>query len=209
MNDIKIDTLQPQYFLALAQLQYDCFPTVDESEYFRLEHFRSHYAIFPDGSFVALDGERVIGFGSGIFADFDFAHPSHKSHEISGNGTYSTHNPDGAYYYAIDIGVHPDYRGRGIGSQLYEARKALVKQHNKKGIVAGGIIPDYAAHKDHLTVRQYVDKVMAGELYDSTLSFQLRNGFVVRGLLEDYVEDSVSDNWATLIFWQNPDYRKP
>ena len=98
-------------------------------------------------------------------------------------------------------------RGQGIGSRLYEARKTLVRQHNKKGIVAGGIIPDYADYKDRLTVQQYVDKVVAGELYDRTLSFQLKNGFVVRGLLEDYVEDSVSDNWGTLIFWENPDYQ--
>ena len=35
---------------------------------------------------------------------------------------------------------------------------------------------------------------------------QLRNGFEVKGLLKNYIDDSNSDNWATLIFWQNPDY---
>jgi hypothetical protein len=49
--------------------------------------------------------------------------------------------------------------------------------------------------------------VVAGTLQDATLSFQLRNGFRVRGLIENYIEDSASDNWSTLIEWVNPDYR--
>ena len=40
-----------------------------------------------------------------------------------------------------------------------------------------------------MTPRQYVDRVSAGAIYDSTLSFQLGRGFEVRGLLEDYIED--------------------
>jgi hypothetical protein len=47
---------------------------------------------------------------------------------------------------------------------------------------------------------------VAGQLQDSTLTFQLRMGFRVRGLIPDYIEDSASDNWATLIEWLNPDF---
>ncbi|MCB0127868.1 MAG: GNAT family N-acetyltransferase, partial [Caldilineaceae bacterium] len=73
-------------------------------------------------------------------------------------------------------------------------------------IVAGGLIPGYADHKSTLSVQAYVDQVVAGELFDPTLSFQLRSGFRVRGLIRDYIEDSASDNWATLIEWVNPDW---
>jgi hypothetical protein len=83
----------------------------------------------------------------------------------------------------------------------------VVRRYNKKGIVAGGLIPGYARYKSMLTPHEYVDKVVAGELFDPTLSFQLRNGFYVRGSLQNYIEDSASDNWATLIEWVNPDYR--
>lgn len=55
-------------------------------------------------------------------------------------------------------------------------------------------------------VEAYVAEVVAGRLFDPTLSFQLKEGFVVRGLLPDYLKDSASDNWATLIVWENPDY---
>ena len=33
------------------------------------------------------------------------------------------------------------------------------------------------------------------------------NGFEVRGLLENYLRDEADDGWATLIVWENPDYR--
>jgi len=208
---IIIDTLHPRHFDALAALQYRCFPTVSPAEYYRQEHFASHHKIFPQGSFVAsvVDGrgEMVIGFGSGIYTDFDFAHPNHSSQEISGNGFYTTHNPAGAWYYAVDLGVHPDYRRHGVGRVIYDARKALVRRENKRGIVAGGLLADYAAHRGRLSVAEYAARVAAGELYDSTLSFQINNGFTYLGLIENYVTND-TDHMATLIAWENPLYEE-
>lgn len=57
-----------------------------------------------------------------------------------------------------------------------------------------------------MSAEEYVSRVVAGELYDSTLSVQLKNGFRVVTMLRDYIEDSASDNWAVLILWENPDY---
>ena len=67
-------------------------------------------------------------------------------------------------------------------------------------------MPGYEAHKAQLSVAAYVAEVVAGRLTDPTLSFQLSEGFTVRGLLPNYLEDSASDNWATLILWENPDF---
>lgn len=204
---IAIVNLQPRFFDALAQLQYDCFPTVVETAYYRQEHFASHYRIFPEGSFVALADERVIGFASGIFTNFDFDHPNHSSAEISGDGFYTTHQPAGAWYYAVDLGIHPDYRRQGIGRRLYEARKTLVMRQNKRGIVAGGLLADYAAYRGAMSVTAYAEAVVAGQYYDSTLTFQLNNGFVYQGLIENYVTND-TDNMATLIVWHNPSYQE-
>ncbi len=205
-----IDTLHPRYIDALAALQYACFPTIPASEYYRQEHFASHYQKFPQGSFVALaveaTRETVIGFGSGLYIDFDFDHPNHSSQEISGNGMYSTHDPAGAWYYAVDLGVHPDYRRHGIGRMLYDARKALIRRDNKRGIVAGGLLANYAPHRDNFSVAEYAADVVAGKRYDSTLSFQLNNGFSYLGLIENYVAND-TENMATLIAWYNSTYR--
>lgn len=206
-ESIRIETIEPHYARALEQLQRDCFPTLAADELMREEHFLNHCRLFPQGNFVALSGDRVIGLGSGFLIDFDFDHAQHSFQEIIDGGFYSHHDPDGDWYYGGDISVHPAFRRRGVGSLLYEARKTIVRTLNRRGIVAGGLIPGFADHSARLSPAEYVDAVVAGALYDSTLSFQLRRGFQVRGLLEDYIEDEASDNWATLIVWRNPDYR--
>ncbi len=68
-------------------------------------------------------------------------------------------------------------------------------------------MPGFVHYKHQMAVQDYVDQVLAGELFDPTLTFQLKEGFAVRGLLRDYLVDSASDNWATLIVWENPDYQ--
>ena len=202
---IRLVTIKPEHAKALEQLQITCFPTLAAHELMREEHFLSHCRVFPEGDFVALDvtgeGERVVGLGSGFLTDFDFNSPNHTFKEVIANGFYTNHDPNGAWYYGADISVHPDYRGRGVGRLLYEARKRLVQGRGLRGIVAGGVLPGYAFHRG-LSVHDYVERVLAGELFDPTLSFQLKNGFTVRGLLENYLEDEASDNWATLIVWE-------
>ena len=114
--------------------------------------------------------------------------------------------PTVTYHDGADISVHPDYRGQGIGKLIYAARKDVVRRYGKKGIVAGGLLPGYAEHKHEMTVQEYVDKVVTGELFDPTLSFQLKMGFALRGLIQDYIEDSASDNWSTLIVWDGGEW---
>ncbi len=207
MQTLTITTISPQYFAALEALQRACYPTLDAQELMRVEHYASQYSIFPEGQIVVLDGKRVIGQGSGFFIDFDFGNPDHRFNEICDGFYFRNHSPQGAYYYGADISVHPSYRGRGMGKLLYRARKDLVRRYNRRGIVAGGVLPGFVHYKHQLSVQEYVDQVLAGELFDPTLSFQLKEGFVVRGLLPDYIMDSASDNWATLIVWENPDYQ--
>ena len=205
LTTLTVTNLQPAYFAALEQLQRDCYPTLAEDELMLVEHFASQYAVFPAGQIVVLDGERVIGQGSGFLLDFDFANPNHRFREICDNLYFRTHNPDGAYYYGADISVHPAYRGRGIGKHIYRERKEIVRRANRRGIVAGGMLPGFVKHKARMSVQEYVAEVVAGNLFDPTLSFQLKEGFTVAGLLPDYLEDSAADNWATLIVWENPD----
>jgi GNAT superfamily N-acetyltransferase len=206
MSEIQIVNLEPQHFEALERLQVECYPTLGEGELMRIAHFESHYRLFREGQFVALEDGKVIGQGSGFYINFDFDHPGHKFREICAEQYFTNHDPDGEYYYGADISVHPHHRGRGVGKLIYAERMALVTRCNRRGIVAGGVIPGYARYRGLLTPHEYVSEVQRGNLQDSTLTFQLRMGFSVRGMLANYLEDSASDNWATLIEWANPAY---
>src|SRR5690606_14959586 len=124
-----------------------------------------------------------------------------------GRGHLTTHEPDGAWLYGIDMAVHPDFRGRGIGSLLYQARRDLVRRLNLRGELVAGLLPGYPAYRDQCSVEEYVERVVAGELRDPTLSMQLKNGFKVRRLLYGYINYEYTNNVVTLLVRENEDYR--
>ena len=208
VRGVRLEPLRPDHADALEALQIACYPTMGAQERMRAEHFLRHAELFPEGTIVAVEeggdaAGRVIGLGSGLLLDFDFDAPAHRFRDMISDGWYDRHDPAGAWYYGADISVHPEARGRGVGRRLYEARKALVRRLGRRGIVAGGMLPGYDAHRYALDVPAYVDRVVAGELHDPTLSFQLANGFRVVGMLPGYLEDPASDDWATLIVWES------
>ena len=189
----------------LEAIELASFPMANPEDLLSADDIRAYAEVFPEGYFVALLDGRPVGQGAGIYLDFDFEHPQHTIAGITGEHQCGNHDPDGPWYYGTDISVHPEFRGRGIGKVLYDARKGLVVRDGKRGIIAGGSIPGFYAHKATITAMEYVDRVVAGELHDSTLSFQLSQGFEVRGMLENYIEDEADDGWAALIVWESPD----
>ncbi len=189
-----------------AAIELLAFPNADPADLLYEKDFRVYAKTFPEVFLVCLYAERVVGQGGGIFLDFDFSHPQHTIAEITGAHQCGNHNPDGEWYYGTDLVVHPDYRRRGIGGRLYELRKEVVRRFGKRGIIAGGHMPGFADHKHELSAAEYVEKVAAGELYDTTLSFQLQNGFALRGVLENYIHDEATDGWSALIVWEDPEH---
>lgn len=164
--------------------------------------------LFPEGQLCISVDDKVVACSLSIIVDYDEYGDKHTYRLITGNYTFSTHNPNGDTLYGIEIFVSPDYRGLRLGRRLYEARKELCENLNLKSIIAGGRIPGYHAHAETLTPRQYIDKVKAKELYDPTLTFQISNDFHVRKVLKNYLPgDHESHEFATLIEWNNIYYQ--
>jgi hypothetical protein len=75
----------------LEELQRVCFPTLDDAERFKAEHYRRHLGLFADGQFVALDGDRVVGATTTLRLHFDFAHITHTFADIIQGGWLTSH----------------------------------------------------------------------------------------------------------------------
>jgi GNAT superfamily N-acetyltransferase len=198
---ITITNTRLEHIPQLVEHQKLCFPTTPTEEWIKAEHFTNHIALFPEGQHVALDGERVVGQSSTFRLAEAVAFTPHTYHDITVANFFTLHNPQGEWLYGADMSVHPEYRGRSISSMLYNARKNLIRQLGIRGMVAGGAIPGYANYR-HMRVEDYVDAVVAGRIFDPTLSIQLRNGYTVRGIMRDYIDAGPAGNDATLIVWE-------
>ncbi|NCT40566.1 MAG: GNAT family N-acetyltransferase [Alphaproteobacteria bacterium] len=166
---------------------------------------RSQIINFPDGQFIALLGEKVVGHAATFIIDEKTATKAHTWHEITGGGYASRHNPDGDILYGMEVCVDPDARGIRIGQRLYNMRKKLCVTLKLKGIVFGGRIPGYGKHaKKGMSVEDYIEAVTAKKLRDSVLGFHIRNGFEPIGFLKNYLPgDKDSKDYASHMIWRN------
>lgn len=207
-GDVIIRPMEVGDIAAVIAVNNRAFPLMDEENVVWSERqLRNHLRLFPAGQMVAvLDGAIVGGVASLMVRTDTDPYRPHTYAGITDGGYFHNHDRSGDTLYGADVYVDPDHQGKGIGAALYEARRQLCKRLNLRRILAGGRLAGYAAVAASLSPEEYVRKVQQGELPDKVLSFQLREGFVVRGVLHNYITDPLSLNHASLIEWLNPDH---
>ncbi|MEI7467041.1 MAG: GNAT family N-acetyltransferase [Chloroflexota bacterium] len=209
MSEIFITNTRPEHLMGCAALQGVCFPNVNKDALFTEAHIANHILLFPEGQFVAIERQsgKVVGMTAGLRTHGQLEqHRAHNYAHATSDGWFWNHDPNGTYYYGADMSVHPDYRGKGIARKFYDVRKALCKRLGLKGQIIGGMIPGFVNYKQSMNVYEYVCHVIAGNIFDPTMTPQLRNGFVWRGMIPNYVSDPPSEGWATLMECPNADY---
>ncbi|WP_243298771.1 GNAT family N-acetyltransferase [Bacillus litorisediminis] len=202
-----IRTYQKKDFDGLIDVQREAFPPPFPSElWWNLDQLHNHTHLFPDGALcVEMDG-MIVGSMTGLLTDFDPSHPNHTWAEATDNGYISNHNPNGKTLYVVDICVRPSYRKFGLGKWLMHAMYETVIQLNLERLLGGGRLPYFYRYADKLTIEQYVEKVVAGEIFDPVISFLLRCGRMPIHIVKNYLEDEESHNYGLLMEWKNPFY---
>jgi GNAT superfamily N-acetyltransferase len=175
----------------------------------RQDQIASHLEIFPQGQFVAVERgtSRVVGMAASLIVYWDDYEFGDTWRDFTAGGLFLNHDPAaGRTLYGAEVMVDPGLQGRGIGRRLYEAREKLARQLGLLRIRAGARLRGYGAHADRMTPREYVDWVVRGEIRDPTLTFQLRRGFRVLGVVSGYLQhDPESRGYAAIIEWLNPE----
>lgn len=178
----------------------------DSTDYMNADDILCQIKRFPEGQFVALSGARVVGFSITMRTNRSaYGKPLPWIDAIGGN-SMTNHMTNGEWLYGVDFAVDPLFRRKGIGSKLYKARFALVKQLNLRGFYAGGMLVGYAKYHKHMSAQAYGEKVMRGEIIDPTVTMQINRGFKPHMVIENYVDDVLQKRSAMLIVWKNPTF---
>ena len=208
-SQIKVRQAERKDIPALVELNRASYPGLAmENVVWGESHLHSHLNVFPQGQLVAELEGNIVGAACSLVVDMG-RDPLrfHTWAGITDAGYFTNHDPQADTLYGADVYTHPEYRGKGVGHALYEARRQLCRKLNLRRILAGGRLWNYSDHKDTMTPEEYAHRVAHGELKDLVLSFQIREGFRLRGVMPYYLRDPRSRNHASLIEWLNPDYK--
>lgn len=167
---------------------------------------RGQIGNFPEGQFVAIYNDQIVGYCATFMISGDIALKQHSWREITGDGFASRHDERGDYLYGMEVCVNPEYRGMRIGQRFYNERKKLCAFRRLKGVVFGGRMPGLRKKiKTVKTAEAYIELIQQKKITDHVASFQLRNEFVILGVLKDYLpSDTESMGHAIHMVWHNP-----
>ncbi len=179
----------------------------EDADLYGRRKYEFQFLAFPEGQFVAVLEGEIVGYTTAVIVQLEDDDHWYTYSEITGMGTFSTHTPDGDTLYGADIAVHPNHRQKGVSKKLYQKRLRLLKKYNLRRMVAHGRIPDYHLVSGKMTAQEYINRVEAGDMWDSALKTHLSAGYQVKHLLLDYVEDEQSLNYATWLELPNPHFK--
>lgn len=203
IDKIEIVYLKSVNYLDIKNTMIEAYANM-QSSYWKEHHINKLTSIFPEGQVAIMVNGEIAGCALSIVVDSTKYSGKHTYKEITGNYTFSTHDPKGDKIYGIDVFIRPKYRGLRLGRRLYDYRKDLCEKLNMKSIIFGGRIPKYHEYADMVTPREYIEKVRRKEIHDPVLDFQMSNDFHPKRVIKGYLEgDKESHEYAVLLEWDN------
>lgn len=177
------------------------------------QKFESRIKTFPEGTLVAELDNKIIGVVATEILNYkDWENKDFSWYDITDNGFIKkTHNPNGNVIYGVDLSVIPEAPSR-VGTSLLECIGKLAIQHNFKGGMLGGRMPDYHKFSNQYSPEEYIKQKIQTknglEPLDPEIRFYFRAGLKIIKIIPNYFEDKESLNYGLILFWENPAYDK-
>jgi len=166
----------------------------------------------PKTTAVAVDGSgSIVAFCTILrFNEGDLT--GHTWNEITGNGTLSTHNPQGKWVYGAGLACTKAGSKSEAGDRVLDFLGFYMVTSFTRGAVLGARIPGYHKYHDShpdCTPEQYCLLKRNGKPRDPELSFYWDFELKVPKrpvIIREYMDgaDAKSEGLATLIWWRHP-----
>ena len=191
-------------YAAIRALQRVSNPGLPE---WTLKQFESHRNAFPEGQLVAIADGEVAGAASSLVLRWDDYALDNTWKSVTGDGFFTTHDTAGRTLYGTDVVVDVSRRGAGIARAIYQAQRKLCRKLNLRRIISAARLPGYHAVSGEMTPEIYAQRVIWGDIEDTSLRFPMSQGFQFCGIIRGYLpEDRESAGNAALVVWLNPLY---
>ena len=198
MSSVFVRLMQESDIDDVVSLQQECFPEPFPIEFlWNSSHLLSHLSLFGPGQFVAESAGLIVGSCSNALISEDTWHQHLPWEQTLGGFDLSGHDPRGTTLYGADISVLPEFRGRGIGSALYQARFDLV---SALGLVRYGTACRLPGLRDSgLGISDYFAGIISGMVADRVATPLIKMGLNPIEILENYMDDEESLGCALLL----------
>lgn len=192
-------------FDELIRVQREAFPPpFPEELLWNKEQLKNHITFFPEGALcVEIDG-KIAGSITGLIVKLKDNDLEHSWADITDHGYIRNHERGGNTLYIVDICISPDYRRLGLGKWMLQSMYETVVHLGLDRLLGGGRMPGYHLYSEELSIEEYMNKVLSGDLKDPVVSFLLRCGRTPVKPVANYLEDDESLNYGMLMEWRNP-----
>lgn len=208
--DVIVRTTRAEDFPSVVEMTRIVYPT---SQPWTEAQLASHVRVFPEGQFVAIESAsgRVVGAAASLIVLWDDYDMKMSWRDFTEHGMFTNHDrARGRTLYGAEVMVLPSFQGKGVGTALYHARRDLVQRLRLLRIRAGARLRGYHRYADRMSAEEYAIDVARGDLWDPTVSFQIRRGFHILAVVPRYLRhDPESLGNAAVIEWLNPEVARP
>jgi ribosomal protein S18 acetylase RimI-like enzyme len=206
-NPVQIRLYAPQDYAGLITIFADSYAGIDDNyaSFEDMEGLREHY---PDGQIVAYLGDEMVGVILSLHCRYaQFSQPQ-KMADIYDPGQFAAHSLDGDSLFALEILVKSNHKRKGIGKMLNAALTATLERNNLRAFIGISRVSGYGALQNEMSVDSYIQKVVAGELHDPSLSYNCANQMLPTQAIADYYPaDLASAGYGALVVQHNPIYQ--